>query len=151
MSIISFVRVIDSPVRITSASFRIVFFFLTTGIIKILLTITRNKKKKDDKIFMLAKNKLNSIETLISQALIDLQISHEEFKTIASEKEKYEKMKEGIRMMKSSDELNENNKSIRKIMEMRKIKIIIFFCIYKMLGISAKTWQKWHGSNCRVQ
>ena len=90
------------------------FFFLTTGIIKILLTITRNKKKKDDKIFMLAKNKLNSIETLISQALIDLQISREEFKTIASEKEKYEKMKEGIRMMKSSDELNENKKSIRK-------------------------------------
>ena len=100
---------------------------------------------------MLAKNKLNSIETLISQALIDLQISREEFKTIASEKEKYEKMKEGIRMMKSSDELNENNKSIRKIMEMRKIKIIIFFCIYKMLGISAKTWKKWHVSNCRVQ
>ena len=100
---------------------------------------------------MLAKNKLNSIETLISQALIDLQISREEFKTIASEKEKYEKMKEGIRMMKSSDELNENNKSIRKIMEMRKIKIIIFFCIYKMLGISAKTWKKWHGSNCRAQ
>ena len=42
---------------------------------------------------MLTKSKLNSIETLISQALIDLEISHEEFKTIDKEKEKYEKMK----------------------------------------------------------
>ena len=39
---------------------------------------------------------------------------HEEFKTIVNEKEKYEKMKESITMMKSSDELNENNKNIRK-------------------------------------
>ena len=49
---------------------------------------------------MLAKSKLNSIETLISQALIDLEIiSHEEFKTIVNEKEKYEKMKESIKMI----------------------------------------------------
>ena len=50
---------------------------------------------------MLAKSKLNSIETLMSQALIDLGISHEEFKTIVNEKEKYEKMKESIRNIKS--------------------------------------------------
>ena len=50
---------------------------------------------------MLDKSKLNSIETLISQALIDLEIiSHEEFKTIVNEKEKYEKMKESIKMIK---------------------------------------------------
>ena len=42
---------------------------------------------------MLAKSKLNSIETLISQALIDLDISHEEFVTILMEKDKYEKIK----------------------------------------------------------
>ena len=42
---------------------------------------------------MLAKNKLNSIETLISQALIDLEISHEEFKTFVNEKEKNYRMK----------------------------------------------------------
>ena len=42
---------------------------------------------------MLAKSKLNSIETLMSQALTDLDISHEEFKTIVNEKEKYEQMK----------------------------------------------------------
>ena len=63
---------------------------------------------------MLAKSKLNSIETLISQALIDLEISHEEFTTMVNEKEKYEKMKESIKMVKSSDELIENNKNIRK-------------------------------------
>ena len=58
-------------------------------------------------IVILAKSKLNSIETLISQALIYLEISHEEFKTIVNEKEKYEKMKEDIRMIRGSDELNE--------------------------------------------
>ena len=63
---------------------------------------------------MLAKSKLNSIETLTSQALIDLEISHEEFKIIANEREKSEKMKESIRMMKSSDELGDNNKSIKE-------------------------------------
>ena len=42
---------------------------------------------------MVAKSKLNSIETLMSQALIDLDGSHEEFKTIVNEKEKYEEMK----------------------------------------------------------
>ena len=61
---------------------------------------------------MLAKSKLNSIETLISQALIDLEISHEEFKTTVNENEKYERMKKNIKMIKSSGELSENNKSI---------------------------------------
>ena len=45
---------------------------------------------------MLAKSKLNSIETLISQALIDLDISHEEFIRILKEKDKYEKIKENL-------------------------------------------------------
>ena len=47
---------------------------------------------------MLAKSKLNSIETLISQALIDLDISHEEFIRILKEKDKYERMKENLRI-----------------------------------------------------
>ena len=46
---------------------------------------------------MLPKSKLNSIETLISQALIDMDISHEEFVTILKKKDKYEKMKENLR------------------------------------------------------
>ena len=52
---------------------------------------------------MLAKSKLSSIETLISQALIDINISHEEFITILKEKDKYENMKDNLR--------NENEKS----------------------------------------
>ena len=81
VSIISFTNVVGAPVGIASASF-ILIFSLTTGIIKKLLSITRNKKKKHDKILMLAKSILNSIETLVSQALIDMEISHEEFITI---------------------------------------------------------------------
>ena len=46
---------------------------------------------------MLAKSKLNSIETLVSQTLIDKEISHEEFITILREKDKYEKMKDNLR------------------------------------------------------
>ena len=46
---------------------------------------------------MLAKSKFNSIETLISQALNDMEISHEEFLTICKEKSRYEKIKEDIR------------------------------------------------------
>ena len=63
---------------------------------------------------MLARSKLNSIESLISQALIDLEISHEEFRTIVDEEKYYRRFKEDIIMMKSSDELRENNKNTRK-------------------------------------
>ena len=49
------------------------------------------------KTLMSAKSKLNSIKTLISQALIDMEISHEEFITILNEKDKYEKMKDNLR------------------------------------------------------
>ena len=81
VSIISFTSIIGAPVGVASASFTLIFS-LTTGIVKKLLNITRKKKKKHDKILMLAKSKLNSIDTLISQVLIDMDISHEEFITI---------------------------------------------------------------------
>ena len=93
VSIISFTSIIGAPVGIASASFTLIFS-LTTGIIKKLLSITKNKKKKHDKILILAKSKLNSTETLISPALTDMEISHEEFIVIFKEKDKYEKMKE---------------------------------------------------------
>ena len=54
---------------------------------------------------MLAKSKLNSIETLVSQTFIDMEISHEEFVTILKEKEKYEKMKENLRSEKEKQEI----------------------------------------------
>ena len=96
VSICSFTSIVGAPVGIASASFTLIFS-LTTGIVKKLLNITRNKKKKHDKILMLAKSKLNSIKTLISQAVNDIEISHEEFVTILKEKDKYEKMKENLR------------------------------------------------------
>ena len=77
----SFTSIVGAPVEIASASFTL-FFSLTTGITKKLLNITRKKKKKQDKILMLTKGKLSSIETLVSQVLIDIEISHEEFVTI---------------------------------------------------------------------
>ena len=85
-----------APVGIASASFTFIFS-LTTGIAKKLLSITRNKKKKHDKILTLVKSKLSSIETIISQALIDMKISHEEFVTVLNERDKYEKMKESLK------------------------------------------------------
>ena len=84
--------IVRAPVGIASASLTLIFS-LATGIVKKLLNITRNKNKKHDKNLMLTKSKLNSIETLISQALIDLDISHERFIRILKEKDKYEKMK----------------------------------------------------------
>ena len=57
----------------------------------------KQKKKKYHKILMLSKRKLSGTETLVSQALIDMEISHEEFITILKKKGKYEKMKENLR------------------------------------------------------
>ena len=61
-----------------------------------LLSITRSKKKKHDKILMLAKSKLDSIETLVSQALIAMEISHGELNVIIRDKQKYERIKENV-------------------------------------------------------
>ena len=85
-----------APVGIESASLTL-FFSLTGRITKKLLNITRKKRKKYDKILMLVKSKLTSIETLISEALIEMDISHEEFLTILNERDKYEKMKYNLR------------------------------------------------------
>ena len=107
ISITSFTSVMWIPAGVISASVTLVFS-LITGIIKKLLKETRKKKKKHSKIIILAKSKLNSIETLMSQALIDLEISHEEFKTIVNEKEKYDQMKESIRNKKDKEDFSEN-------------------------------------------
>ena len=114
--IISSASVVGVPVGIASASFTLIFS-LTTEIIKKLLSITRNKKKKHDKILMLAKSKLDSIETLASQALIDMEISHEEFNAIIWEKEKYERMKENVRSISgcSSANMRLNSDNSKKI------------------------------------
>ena len=67
ISIASFATVIGAPLGITSASFSLAFS-ISTGIIKNLWKITRNKKKKHNKIDILARSKLNSIESKISES-----------------------------------------------------------------------------------
>ena len=90
IGIISFTSVIGIPAGIASASCTLIFS-LTTVIIKNLLKVTRLKKKKHNKIVTLAKSKLNSIETLMSQALIELDIRYEEFKTLLMRKKSMSK------------------------------------------------------------
>ena len=68
---------------------------------KKLLKTTRNKKKKINKIVMLTRNKLNSIESNISEELINNEISHEYFMKFIAEKRNYRELKESIGMMNS--------------------------------------------------
>ena len=75
---------------------------------------------------MLAKSKLNSIETLVLQASIDMKISHEEFITILKETNKYEKMKDNL--------TSENEKyEIMKLSSIKDIseKLLSIFCHQK--------------------
>ena len=112
--IVSHATVVGAPVGIASAGLTIVFS-LATEIIKNLLTTTRNQKEKHDKILMLARSKLNSIVTLVSQALIDLEISHEEFITILKENDKFEKMKENARNVSKKLEEKEENMRLNSV------------------------------------
>ena len=125
---ISIISVIGAPVGIASASFSLIFS-LTTGIVKKLLNITREKKKKHDKILILAKSKLNSIDTLISQALIDIDISHEEFITILKEKDRYEMMKDNLR--------NKNGESY-EIMRFNSVKSKIWKMFFSGYNIKSE-------------
>ena len=101
----SFTTAIGAPVGIASGSLNLIFS-ITTGIIKKLLDITRRKKKKHDKILILAESRFNSIETLMSEALGDLDINHEEFIIILKEKHRYEKMKYNL-ISENGDEKQE--------------------------------------------
>ena len=88
ISIASFETVIGKPIGIAIASLSLAFS-LSTRLDKKLLKITRNTKNKHNKIVMLARSKLNSIESKISETLINNQISHEDFMTIINEERNY--------------------------------------------------------------
>ena len=103
ISIASFATVIGIPVGIASASLSLTFS-LCAGLVKKLLKATGNKKKKRNKIVMLARSKLNSIESKLSEALRSNQISHEDFMTIINEERNYRELKESIRMMKGQED-----------------------------------------------
>ena len=89
LSIASYASVVGIPAGITVASLNLVFT-LGTGISKSLLNLTKKRKKKHNKIIALGTNKLNTIDTLLSSALNDSKISHEEFSNIITEKNIYQ-------------------------------------------------------------
>ena len=99
ISIASFASIIRVPAGIIGASCSFTFSITSGFVKKFLKTITNKKRHK--KIVMLARSKLNSIESKISKALMDNEISHEDFETIINEEKKYRELKESIRMMNS--------------------------------------------------
>ena len=103
ISVASFAAVRGTSVGIASASFSPAIS-LYTGIVKKFLKTTRNKKKKHNKIVMLAESKLNSIESKISEALINNEIIHEDFMTIINEESNYRELKESIRIIKGQED-----------------------------------------------
>ena len=94
LSIASYASVVGTPAGIAGSSLTLIFT-IGTGISKSLLKLTKKRKKKHNKIIVLAKNKLNTIDTLLSSALNDSEISHEEFTNI-NEENIYEIIKESM-------------------------------------------------------
>ena len=96
ISIASFTTVIGALLGIASANFNLALS-MSTGIFKKLLKTTRNKKKEHNKSVMLARSKLNNIESKIYEALIYNENSNEDFTTIINEEKNYQELKESIR------------------------------------------------------
>ena len=88
------------PIGITSSAIGLKLFAITAGIKKY-KSIIKKKKNKHDKIVLLAKCKVNSIEVLISKALTNSNISHEEFLLINNMLEEHDDMKEEIKYLKT--------------------------------------------------
>ena len=110
LRIASYASVVGIQASITGASLTLVFT-IGRGISKSLLKLTEKRKRKHNKITVLAKNKLNMIDTLLSSALNDFEISHEEFTNIINEANIYENIKENIK------ELTTEPSSLERIIE----------------------------------
>ena len=80
-------------------------FTIGTGISKSLLKVTKKRKKKHNKIIALAKNTLNTIDTLLSSTLNDSKVSHKEFSNIITEANIYEILKKISRNLRQSQVL----------------------------------------------
>ena len=112
LSIVSHATIVGIPVGIAGSSLTLIFT-VTTGVVKKLLNTTRKRKKKHNNMIALARSKLNIIETLIiSRALTDFDISHEEFSKIIYEKNNYEQIRDNIRSVKTVNDLNKENDQI---------------------------------------
>ena len=105
LSIASYASVVGTTAGIAGSSFTLIFT-IGTGISKSLLKVTKKRKKKHNKIIALAKNKLNTVDTLLSSALNDSETSHEQFTNIITETNVYENIKENIKQLttESSEE-----------------------------------------------
>ena len=95
VSISAFASLFGIPIGITSST--IGLKVLITAGIKKCKSIIKKKKKRHDKILLLAKSKLNSVEVLISEALIDSNISHDDFILINNVQKEFKDMKEEIK------------------------------------------------------
>ena len=113
------INCLGAPRGIASASFSLALSISTTIIKKVLKT-TRNKMKKHNIIIMLARSKLNWIESKISEALINDEISLEDFVIIINEGKNYRELKESITMMNSQ---RSDTETINLIEEGKKIGI----------------------------
>ena len=96
LSIASYGSVVGTPAGI-AGSYLTLIFPIGTGISKSLLKVTKKRKKKHNKIIALAKNQLNTIDTLLSSAINDSEISHKEITNIITETNIYENIKENIK------------------------------------------------------
>ena len=85
-----------------------------------MLKTVKNKEEKHNKIVILAFSKLNIIESKVSEALINNEISDEDFTTIINEEKKYRELKESIRMMNSQ---RSDTEKVNLIEEDKKIGI----------------------------
>ena len=113
LSIASYAAVVGIPVDIAGSSSTLMFT-ISTGINKSLLKVTKKRKKKHNKIIPLAKSKLNTIDMLLSSALNDSKISHEEFTNIIAEKNMYENMKENIKEVKEEEKSTAEPSSLER-------------------------------------
>ena len=96
LTIASYASVVGTPAGIAGSSLTLIFT-IGMGISKSLVTVTKKRKKKHNKIIALAKNKLNTIDTLLSSALNDSKISHGKFTNIINEANIFENIKENIK------------------------------------------------------
>ena len=97
---VSFASLLGIPIGITNSAKGVKICAITAGIKKY-KSIIKKKKKGHEKIVLLAKSKLNSIEVLISETLIDSVISHDESNLINYGLKEYNKMKEDINNLKT--------------------------------------------------
>ena len=96
VSISTFTSLVGIPIGITSSAIRLKICVIISGIKKY-KSIIKKKKKKHDKILSLAKSKLNSVQILISKALIDSNTTHNEFVFKNNVPKEFDDMKEEIK------------------------------------------------------